>query len=324
MRLKSLFGFFSFRTVFEDRPLLSSLEINELIAQAGSLKKAQASGRNQLSQPGDQVSTIIGGGVDFADRRTYVSGDDPRFIDWKASARSQQTLVKNYFTEVNLPACVVIDRRSSLAFGTCKRLKITQAIRIAITLGIQILRAGHPLACLIIDRAHKSGDGSGNDREKIWQPAQNSINAFRQTINFCARAYPLQEESEDKVSGSWRNICGNLKKHLPVGSRIILISDFFQLDSSDWVALQNLSHQYDLSAVQVIDQAEQVLPSLNNISLNFRQYIKHELVNSAEITTLNVKLQTKLQQQVDWFKKNNCHFIRVKSHDELTVLQGEF
>ena len=133
-----------------NQPLLTTAEINQLIATAGQSNKIQQLSSNQVVRSGEQVSSVTGSGMDFADRRAYAFGDDPRYIDWKASARSQQTLVKNYFTEVDTASCIVIDRSSSMAFGTRKRLKITQAIRVGLTLGTRILRAGQSLACLVL------------------------------------------------------------------------------------------------------------------------------------------------------------------------------
>ena len=310
MRLKSLFGFTTGKAQGIDKPLLSTVEINQLIAMAGRLTKGQKFTSNQFTQFGELASTVIGSGLDFADRRIYEAGDDPRFIDWKASARSQQTLVKNYFSEVSTPGCIVLDRRSSMIYGTRKRLKITQAIRVGVTLGVRILRDGNSLACLLLDS------------QNFWQPAQKSLSLFRQTIEFAARACPLQVE--DVVNSSWSKIADTLKNHLPGGSRVLIISDFFQFDDSDRKVLQQLSQQYELSAVQIIDPSESNLPQLNNVSLHYGQKTKTGLKNTEENKRFNKNLQDNLTQLEDWFKNNNIHFVRINSDDELDVLRGNF
>ncbi len=293
-----------------NKPLISKDEINQLIATAGKSKKVQQLNSNQMAKFGDQDSTVIGGGLDFADRRVYVSGDDPRYIDWKASARSQQTLLKNYFSEVNTAACIVIDRSSSMAFGTKKRLKITQAIRVAVTLGTRILRGGQTLACLVLDSS------------RFWQPAHSNLANFRKTIEYAARAYlpPEQYESDFYCS----NISDCLNNHLPSGSRVIIVSDFFQLDFNGRKSLQQLNYHYELSAIQIIDQSEMALPSGNNTSLHYKGKVVQGLDNPEAAKKFNQELQQKMQQQEDWFKTNGIHFLRLQSHDDLEKIAGEF
>ncbi len=298
------------RNTAVDKPLLSKDDINKLIATAGKSKKVQSLSSNQMAQFGDQVSTVIGSGLDFADRRVYVSGDDPRYIDWKASARSQQTLVKNYFREVNTAACIVIDRSSSMVYGTKKRLKITQAIRVAITLGTMILRGGHPLACLVLDTP------------RFWQPVQSSLANFRKTIEYSARAYLPLEQHESVFC--WSKISDCLNNHLPSGSRVIIVSDFFHLDPDGQKALQQLNYHYELSAIQIIDQSEIALPSVHNISLHYRGKEEQGLDNPQTTKKFNRVLVQKMQQQQDWFKTNGIHFFRLQSHDGLEKLAGEF
>lgn len=48
---------------------------------------------------GEYAAAQIGRGIDFNDLREYVRGDDVKDIDWKASARGRQLLVKRYVAE---------------------------------------------------------------------------------------------------------------------------------------------------------------------------------------------------------------------------------
>jgi len=308
--MKWLSGLWGSQHYAANQPLLTTEEINRLIATAGKSNKSQQLSSNQAGRSGEQASGLTGSGMDFADRRPYAFGDDPRYIDWKASARSQQTLFKKYFTEVNTASCIVIDRSSSMAFGTRKRLKITQAIRVGVTLGTRILRGGQSLACLILDET------------EYWQPAQNSLDAFRKTIDVSARGYSLQSQQESVFN--WRKMSDHLQNHLPSGSRVFIISDFFSLDQEGQVVLQQLNNRYDLSAVQIIDQSEVSLPPVHNISLHFRQKSKLDLNTPKVSKQFDRSLQQKIQQQADWFKTNGIHFFRLKSHDDLKQLRAEF
>ncbi|MEY3021832.1 MAG: hypothetical protein RIS86_1030 [Planctomycetota bacterium] len=56
--------------------------------------------------------------VEFAEHRQYAPGDSIRQIDWKVFARTDKTYVKRYVQETNLDVLVLVDRSSSMRFGS--------------------------------------------------------------------------------------------------------------------------------------------------------------------------------------------------------------
>src|SRR5690349_893332 len=73
-----------------------------------------------------------GSGVEFADHREYVAGDDFRFIDWNVYQRSDKLLVRLYEEEEDLGILFVLDCSSSMGFGDGK--KLAQAKRLTAAL----------------------------------------------------------------------------------------------------------------------------------------------------------------------------------------------
>ncbi len=69
-----------------------SKELQALITQL------EITTRKQVSGPllADARSRLKGTGFEFNQLREYSQGDDIRFIDWKASARSDKMLVRQY------------------------------------------------------------------------------------------------------------------------------------------------------------------------------------------------------------------------------------
>lgn len=63
--------------------------------------------RKQISGPllGEARSVVKGSGFEFHQLRDYVQGDDIRYIDWKASARSSKMLVRQYL-EIVTALCI--------------------------------------------------------------------------------------------------------------------------------------------------------------------------------------------------------------------------
>jgi uncharacterized protein (DUF58 family) len=71
-----------------------------------------------------------GGAVEFADHRPYSSGDDPRFVDWAAYARTGRFFVKEFEREDDLSVLLVVDVSGSMALNG--KLRATQRIAYAL------------------------------------------------------------------------------------------------------------------------------------------------------------------------------------------------
>ncbi|GAB4002541.1 DUF58 domain-containing protein [Nocardioides ultimimeridianus] len=64
---------------------------------------------------GEYAAAQIGRGMDFNDLREYVRGDDVKDIDWKASARGRQLLVKRYVAERKHTVLLCVSTGRSMA-----------------------------------------------------------------------------------------------------------------------------------------------------------------------------------------------------------------
>lgn len=60
------------------------------------------------------------GGIEFAEVREYMAGDDPRHIDWNVSAKYNKLYVKEFTEERDINVYVIIDSSDSTAFGSKK------------------------------------------------------------------------------------------------------------------------------------------------------------------------------------------------------------
>jgi uncharacterized protein (DUF58 family) len=64
---------------------------------------------------GDVLGRGVGASLEFQDRRAYAPGDDVRHVDWRALAKSDQTLVRVYREELLPRLELVLDVSRSLA-----------------------------------------------------------------------------------------------------------------------------------------------------------------------------------------------------------------
>ena len=225
-----------------DAPLLTGQEIAELTAAAPPRAADRPTRRPRAGRPGEQVSPRLGSGGDFAEPRAYHPGDDPRRIDWRASARSRTPLVRSYHAELSRPNCLVIDRRASMRFGTRTRLKVTQAVRIALWLAGREVRAGGELAAVLLDDPCQ------------WLPPSRGVRALRWLADRAAAPCPPREPGCGEPG--WGKVLAGLRQRLPQGSELTIVSDFTALGTGDIGLLRALGRHCECHAIRIIDRLE--------------------------------------------------------------------
>src|SRR5207237_6439766 len=63
-----------------------------------------------------------GTGLEFADYRAYVAGDDFRHLDWKAYLRLNRLILKLFEEEEDLPIYFFVDSSQSMNYGDPSKL----------------------------------------------------------------------------------------------------------------------------------------------------------------------------------------------------------
>lgn len=104
----------------------------ELVALGGELARQPARAqRVQAAAAGSHTTRLAGRGMDYADSRPYVAGDDARHVDWRVSARTGQMYSKRFHAERERVCLLLLDPVDAQFFGTRVRFKSVQAARAA-------------------------------------------------------------------------------------------------------------------------------------------------------------------------------------------------
>ncbi len=74
----------------------------------------------------------LGGGVEFADHRDYVFGDDLRYLDWNVYARFGHHLIKRFEEEEDLHVYFFLDCSRSMHFGRPNKFDYAREITAAL------------------------------------------------------------------------------------------------------------------------------------------------------------------------------------------------
>jgi uncharacterized protein (DUF58 family) len=113
IRLADLSGLF-YRRIF----LRSPLEVPILPPLSDEEGKQRADKRfNTLPPPGLHRMRRPGGGSELLDLREYQPGDPPKMIAWKASARKDKLITKEYESDVPVRTMLFLDRSESVLIG---------------------------------------------------------------------------------------------------------------------------------------------------------------------------------------------------------------
>jgi uncharacterized protein (DUF58 family) len=102
--------------------LLRRLEQFQLLAA----RRAKSSAR------GERRSRARGQSVEFADYRTYVHGDDFRYLDWNLYGRLERLFLKLYEEERELPVRIFLDASESMTFGQPRKFDFARQVAAAI------------------------------------------------------------------------------------------------------------------------------------------------------------------------------------------------
>lgn len=102
---------------------------------------------------GRNVANTRGQGSEFDSFREYVAGDDVRSIDWRATARADDVLVRTWRPERNRHVLMVLDTGRIAAGRVGDGTRLDAAIEAALLLGGLAAAAGDTVDLLAYDRA---------------------------------------------------------------------------------------------------------------------------------------------------------------------------
>lgn len=274
---------------------LSREEVAEAIA-AGRQRARSKGGQRPLSAGrfGDTPGRNLGAGLDYADSRPMAQGDDPRHINWRATARqgggeaALQPLVRQFHPEFNRQRVLALDARQPMWFASRGRLKLSQALRVALALAAMCMESGDDPGLLLLE-------GSGAQ----WF-APGTISAQQILGRLSALAGQPCEPPQFDQAGSlvpvWA-LMGQLPRQLTSGAELFVLSEqlglFQELDAGGealapvvgaelgavsgpisgpssgpvLASVRALARQFDLHVIELLDPLDQHLPEAGRVNL---------------------------------------------------------
>jgi uncharacterized protein (DUF58 family) len=91
-----------------------------------------AARRSKSAAKGERRSKARGQSVEFADFRSYVAGDDFRYLDWNLYGRLDKLFLKLYEEERELPVRIFLDASESMTFGAPPKFDFARQVAAAV------------------------------------------------------------------------------------------------------------------------------------------------------------------------------------------------
>ena len=197
---------------------------------------------------GEYKSVFKGQGIEFADVREYVAGDDIRTIDWNVTARSQQPFVKKFVEERELTVVFLVDMSGSQFYGTSGRLKSETAAEITALLAFSAVRNKDKIGLLI-----------ASDQVEKYVPVKKGRKHVLRVVREILYFQPQHQKTNLDIALDYIN------RVLTRTAVIFLISDF--MDQGFERPLRILNRKHDLIALHLWDPTERILPQAGLIEV---------------------------------------------------------
>ena len=123
--------------VYPDLLALRSLTIRLALQTSGALKQRRK----------------FGIGTEFSELREYGEGDDPRLIDWKATARRSRPLVRVLEPEQEQTMIIMLDRGRLMTANVESLQRFDWALNSALALALTGIKRGDRVGVAVFDRA---------------------------------------------------------------------------------------------------------------------------------------------------------------------------
>jgi uncharacterized protein (DUF58 family) len=206
---------------------------------------------------GAHQSPLSGLAVEFAGRREYVPGDDPRRIDWRVYFTRDRYVVKQHELETNFVCHLLLDVSASMRYGEGCEQKLLYAAQLAAMLAFLVIRQGDKASLTAFD-----------DRLRGFVPPSSSMDQIERITQHLADVEAVHKTDMAACLDAAAATMG--RREL-----VLIFSDFF----SELAPLEEALHRLRLQRHEVV--LFQVL-ARNELTFDFEGPVRFVGLESAE------------------------------------------
>jgi uncharacterized protein (DUF58 family) len=185
---------------------------------------------------GEHRARKKGSGVEFADYRPYVSGDDTKDVDWKAYLRLDRLILRIFDEEADLPIYLFVDSSLSMDFGEPSKFDYARKVAAALAY----------IGLLNLDRISVIGYSDGVEEQIASRRGRNQI---WRIFTFLDRMEPTGETS---LHRTFRAYFGSKRRR----GLVVVVSDFMDPDGFESAFDFLRLFRHDVFSIQILSPDE--------------------------------------------------------------------
>jgi uncharacterized protein (DUF58 family) len=244
---------------------------------------------------GQYQSVFKGRGMEFAEVRQYLPGDDVRTIDWNVTARTGVPHVKRFVEERELTVMLLVDTSASTHFGTVRQLKSEMAAELAALFAFSAITNNDKVGLVMF-----------SDHVELALPPKKGtrhvLRVIREVLSF-------------SPTGRGTDISAALEHLNHVSKRrcvTFVISDF--LDARARLALKIANRRHDVIGVVLDDPRDLALPDVGLIELQDAETGECVLVDTGDS-----RIRREFEQRAGAARRERDRMLRGIDVDAVTV-----
>jgi uncharacterized protein (DUF58 family) len=242
-----------------------------------NLRKYRLSITNNRSfKQGQRNLRMLGRGTSFESLREYVTGDEYRKINWKATARENKPIVNQYEPEKNQHVHILIDTGRPMSYTVRGYRKLDMVVNTALVLSDIVNQNGDQSALMLFNTEVSSmiAPGKGPDhRNKVLETLYH-IDHNNETSNYEEAFYYFKRKERHRsivflfTDFDTVEEAENLIKVLPVISRNnIVVIMLIKNESLEEISELSIKNQEDLFnkgvALELMEDRRKIINVLN-------------------------------------------------------------
>jgi uncharacterized protein (DUF58 family) len=238
----------------------------ELRALLARVRQVELRARKQVSAStsGAWHSRYKGRGMSFSESRAFADGDDPRHVDWLATARTGDLFVKQFVEERELTVLLVVDLSASMTTGSRASLRRQLAAECAAVLAMSAGRNQDKVGLV----------GFTTKTERLVRPAKGRAHVLR-IIRDVLALKPAERRTELVPA---LDVASHLAHNRSI---VVVISDLVGVPVPV-ERLRSLGARHDVVVVQLADPLDSVLPDVGLLSVTDPESGRDRVVDTSD------------------------------------------
>jgi len=244
---------------------------------------------------GQYHSVFKGRGMEFAEVRQYLIGDDVRTIDWNVTARTGVPHVKRFVEERELTVMLLVDVSGSTHFGTVKQLKSEMAAELAAVFAFSAITNNDKVGLVIF-----------SDGVELSLPPKKGKRHVLRVISDVLSFRPTGRGTD--IAAALEHLSSVTKRRCVT----FVISDF--LDPKARLALKIANRRHDVIGVVIDDPRDYSLPDVGLIELEDAETGERVLLDTSD-----ERVRTAFERQAETARRERDRMLRSVDVDAISL-----